>query len=158
MAFILRSKFSYAKFKAGMHRPLASLTRSASLLSTSPFVIKPSKQEIKDQTLGPRNLEAAVRHVHQDGLVVVEDVVPHDHIDFLNEKMVQDARILQARGEDGPFNYNQGNLQLDAPPVAEYFWPSIFTSMSILRSHVARWYLSTCISPPHLTKPKLQTT
>lgn len=136
MMFILRSRFSYAKSKAGTHRSFASLTRSAPQLSTSPFVIKPSKQEIKDQTLGPRNLEAAVRHVHQDGLVVVEDVVPHDHIDFLNEKMGQDARTLQARGEDGPFNYNQGNLQLDAPPVAEYFSPSIFTSMSILRSHL----------------------
>lgn len=66
---------------------------------------------------------------------MVEDIVPHDLIDLLNEKMVQDARTLQARGEDGPFNYNQGNLQLDAPPVAEYFWPSIFTSMSVLRTH-----------------------
>ncbi|KAM0326315.1 hypothetical protein ACHAQA_006915 [Verticillium albo-atrum] len=42
--------------------------------------------------------------------------------------MVDDARVLQARGEDGPFNYNQGNLQQDAPPVAEFFFPSIFTN------------------------------
>ncbi|KAI2472432.1 hypothetical protein F4781DRAFT_383587, partial [Annulohypoxylon bovei var. microspora] len=42
--------------------------------------------------------------------------------------MVQDARVLQDRGEDGPFNYNTGNIQQDAPPVAEYFNPMIFTN------------------------------
>lgn len=67
-------------------------------------------------------------HLHRDGLVVVENAIPHDHLDLLNEKMVQDARMLQARGDDGPFNFNQGNLQQDAPPVAEFFQPSIFTS------------------------------
>jgi hypothetical protein len=70
----------------------------------------------------------AVRGVHLDGLVVVEDVIPHEHLDHLNIRMVEDARILQARGEDGPFNYNVGNIQQDAPPYAEYFHPSVFTS------------------------------
>lgn len=96
--------------------------------ATPPAVVRPSLSEINESKLNDRNLEIAVRHVHQDGLVVVEDVVPHDHLDYLNEKMVEDARALQARGEDSPFNYNQGNLQQDAPPVAKYFLPSIFTS------------------------------
>lgn len=94
-----------------------------------PTVIKPSGNEL--EVLGERNLERAVRAVHQDGLVVVENVVPHDVIDSLNKKMVEDALVLQARGKDGPFNYNQGNLQQDAPPVREHFHPSIFISMSI---------------------------
>jgi hypothetical protein len=66
--------------------------------------------------------------MHRDGLVVVEDVVPHQDIDILNKKMIEDAHTLQARGDKGPFNYNKGNIQQDAPPVAEYFLPSIFTS------------------------------
>ncbi|KAF4817933.1 Kanamycin B dioxygenase [Colletotrichum siamense] len=78
--------------------------------------------------LAPRNLELAVRHLHADGLVVVEDVVPHKDLDALNEKMVKDARYLQSLGEKGPFNYNLGNLQQDPPPVAEYFYKSIFTN------------------------------
>ncbi|KAJ3494803.1 hypothetical protein NLG97_g3838 [Lecanicillium saksenae] len=69
---------------------------------------------------------ASLRHVHRDGIVVIEDVVPYDALDSLNSKMVEDARTLQARGEDGPFNYNLGNLQQNAPPVAKYFSPSIF--------------------------------
>lgn len=93
-----------------------------------PMVVRPSKVEVNKMKLDERNLELAVRHMHQDGLVVLEDVVPHDDLDFLNAKMVQDARTLQARGENSPFNYNQGNLQQDAPPVAKYFLPSIFAS------------------------------
>ncbi|KAI2642057.1 hypothetical protein GGS21DRAFT_288415 [Xylaria nigripes] len=93
-----------------------------------PSTIRPSAEEIKNKRLGQQNLEIAVRGVHLDGLVVVEDIVPHHHLNHLNAKMVQDARILQARGEDGPFNYNTGNLQQDAPPWAEYFYPSVFTN------------------------------
>lgn len=93
-----------------------------------PAVVRPSASEIKNSRLDERNLEKAVRHIHQDGLVVIEDVVPHEDIDSLNAKMVEDARVLQNMGEKGPFNYNQGNLQQDAPPVAEFFYPSIFTS------------------------------
>ncbi|KAJ2903068.1 hypothetical protein MKZ38_010489 [Zalerion maritima] len=110
-------------------RTMATRRAFASLTTTnSPVTIHPSPSEIRAQRLSDRNLETAVRHVHKDGLVVVEDVIPHDQLDLLNTKMVQDARSLQARGEDGPFNYNLGNLQQDAPPVKDYFFPSIFTN------------------------------
>ncbi|KAI1328553.1 hypothetical protein F5Y16DRAFT_398244 [Xylariaceae sp. FL0255] len=100
------------------------------LLSSArlPQVVRPSADEVSSSRLNERNLEIAVRSIHKDGLVVVEGVVPHRELDHLNEKMVQDARALQARGEDGPFNYNLGNLQQDAPPWAGYFSPSIFTN------------------------------
>ncbi|KAL7793687.1 hypothetical protein V8C37DRAFT_415570 [Trichoderma ceciliae] len=93
-----------------------------------PAVVRPSASEMENARLDERSLEKAVRHIHQDGLVVIEDVVPHEDIDHLNTKMVHDARVLQNMGDKGPFNYNQGNLQQDAPPVAEYFHPSIFTN------------------------------
>ncbi|KAH7013264.1 hypothetical protein EDB80DRAFT_367111 [Ilyonectria destructans] len=96
--------------------------------SMLPAVIRPCKAEIEGLALNSRNLETAVRHMHEDGLVVVEDVVPHEHLDFLNRKMVHDAQVLQNRGENGPFNYNKGNIQQDAPPVAEYFFSSIFAN------------------------------
>ncbi|KAI1337704.1 hypothetical protein F5Y15DRAFT_390006 [Xylariaceae sp. FL0016] len=99
-------------------------------LSTArmPHVIRPSRNEVAEKRLSDRNLEAAVRSVHHDGLVVIEDAVPSEHLDDLNTKMVKDARALQARGEDGPFNYNLGNLQQDPPPWARYFQPSIFAN------------------------------
>ncbi|KEY73647.1 hypothetical protein S7711_07695 [Stachybotrys chartarum IBT 7711] len=78
--------------------------------------------------LNHRNLEKAVRHVHQDGLVVIEDIVPHKFLDALNKKMVDDAQTLLSQGEKTPFNYNRGNIQQDPPPVSEYFNPLIFAN------------------------------
>jgi hypothetical protein len=43
-----------------------------------------------------------------DGLVVLEDVIEHSKLDFLNEKMVSDALSLQGLGDKGPYNYNRG--------------------------------------------------
>jgi len=91
-----------------------------------PCAVRPSSQEIVDGRLGERNLEKAVRSLHQDGLVVVSDVIPHEHLDHLNARMTDDARALQARGKDSPFNYNAGNIQQDPPPVKSFFHKSIF--------------------------------
>jgi ectoine hydroxylase-related dioxygenase (phytanoyl-CoA dioxygenase family) len=95
-------------------------------VSSLPATVAPSAEELKAKRLGPRNLEKAVRSLHEDGLVVVADVVPHEDLDHLNAKMIQDARTLQARGKSMPFNYNVGNIQQDPPPLKEYFHPSIF--------------------------------
>ncbi|KAH7241110.1 uncharacterized protein BKA55DRAFT_596463 [Fusarium redolens] len=109
---------------------LAKHARTFATVTQPPHVgvVRPSAQEVKNWTLDSRSLEKAVRHMHRDGLVVVEDVVPHEDIDILNRKMTEDAHTLQARGDKGPFNYNKGNIQQDAPPVSEYFSPSIFTN------------------------------
>ncbi|KAI3317514.1 hypothetical protein HD806DRAFT_367842 [Xylariaceae sp. AK1471] len=117
---LLRTHLCLSRRSILQIRPLAS--------QRLPQVVRPSAEEVQRKRLSERNLEIAVRGVHQDGLVIVEGVVPHEHLDHLNTKMVEDARLLQARGEDGPFNYNVGNLQQDAPPLAEYFYPSIFTN------------------------------
>jgi hypothetical protein len=71
-----------------------------------------------------------MRSLYEDGLVVVENVVPHGSLDRLNKKMVEDAYILRSKKGDSPFNYNPGNLQQDAPPVREHFDLSIFLSES----------------------------
>ena len=93
-----------------------------------PTAITASLDEVQQGRLTERSLEIAVRAVLQDGLVVVENGISHDVLDKLNEKMVQDAKYLQSLGDQGPFNYNRGNLQQDAPPVREYFDRSIFLS------------------------------
>ncbi|KAI0395687.1 hypothetical protein F5Y17DRAFT_422629 [Xylariaceae sp. FL0594] len=115
---VLRARLAYRRASAPQMRFQSSLRL--------PQVVQPSFEEIERQKLSDRNLETAVRSLHLDGMVVIEGVVPHTHLDHLNTKMVEDARILQARGKNGPFNYNVGNIQQDAPPCAEYFHPSIF--------------------------------
>ena len=78
-------------------------------VSTCPLTIKPSRDELSNGRLTSRNLEKAVRSLHEDGLVVIEDAIPHEDLDRLNKKMVKDALHLQSRGKDMPFNYNVGN-------------------------------------------------
>jgi hypothetical protein len=60
--------------------------------------------------------------------VVIEDVVSHEDIDRLNAVMVRDAHRLMARGKDGPFNYNLGNLQQSPPYDPDVFARNIFVN------------------------------
>lgn len=119
-------------------RGLTSIIRTyATTVATSRpdiQIIKASAAERQAGRLTDRNLETAVRHVLQDGLIVVEDALAHEHLDRLNEKMVRDALHLSGRGENSPFNYNRSNLQQDPPPLGPYFEPSIFLSESV-------WYV-----------------
>ncbi|EHA23287.1 hypothetical protein CBS63078_10891 [Aspergillus niger] len=95
-------------------------------LASHPTSIRPSTTEIQNARLSPQNLEVAMRSLHQDGLVVVENVIPHDSLDRLNAKMTEDAYTLRNKKDGSPFNYNPGNIQQDAPPVRGYFDPQIF--------------------------------
>ncbi|RHZ56575.1 uncharacterized protein CDV56_102455 [Aspergillus thermomutatus] len=96
------------------------------MTSSYPTSIRPSATEIKNRQLTPQNLEIAIRSLYHDGLVVVENAVPHAALDRLNEKMVRDAYALQSRKENSPYNYNRGNIQQDSPPVKDYFDRDIF--------------------------------
>lgn len=118
---IIRSSTASSPFSKVFLRSMATINRTE-----LPVTISPSSDEVAAGQLGPRNLEKAVRSLHEDGLVVVSNVIPHAELDHLNEKMIKDARTLQARGKDSPFNYNVGNIQQDAPPIREYFHKSIF--------------------------------
>lgn len=97
--------------------------------------ISASATEVREGRLSEHNLEIAVRHVLQDGLVVVENAIDHDSLDRLNAKMVADAAVLRDMKEKSPYNYNKGNLQQDAPPIKEWFEPKIFLS-EYLHSHI----------------------
>ncbi|KAH3957360.1 hypothetical protein HBI38_178300 [Parastagonospora nodorum] len=96
-------------------------------LSSTPISIVPSPSELKNGQLNQRNLEIAIRALSRDGLVVIEDLVPHATLDRLNVKMVEDAYELQSR-KDSPFNYNKGNIQQDPPMTAEWFSEDIYTN------------------------------
>jgi hypothetical protein len=78
--------------------------------------------------LSEQNLETAVRQIHHDGLVVIQNAIDTTLLENLNARMVADALKLRSKGKDTPFNYNPGNLQQDAPPVKEFFHPEIFLS------------------------------
>ena len=96
-------------------------------LPSTPISITPSPSEVSNGHLTSPNLEIALRALARDGLVVLENMIPHPTLDKLNTKMVQDAYHLQSR-KDSPFNYNKGNIQQDPPMTAEWFDDAIYTS------------------------------
>lgn len=91
-----------------------------------PVSIDPSPEEVKNGKLTPQNLEIAIRALHQDGLVIVEDVYNHADLDALNEVMVRDALKMSDLGDKGPKNFHRGNLSITPPPQREYFKKNIF--------------------------------
>jgi len=121
-----------------------SLPRTG-LASTHPKTVTVSPEEKAQSRLTDQNLELANRALHHDGLVVLENAISDEKLDFLNEKMVDDARKLQARGEASPYNYNKGyilrpsllshpeanemggrNIQQDPPLTKKFFDKEIF--------------------------------
>lgn len=98
-------------------------------MQSLPVSVCPTKEELDERRLSPQNLEIAIRSLYHDGLVVIENALPHGLLDHINERMIQDALTLQSRKESGPYNYNRGNIQQDPPPVREYFHKEIFLSM-----------------------------
>ncbi|KAJ5336277.1 uncharacterized protein N7506_004299 [Penicillium brevicompactum] len=115
-----------APARLGYQYQIRPLSTQLGKLTSHPTSIRPSKTEIQQTRLSAQNMEVAVRSLHRDGLVVVENVIPHEALDSLNSKMVEDAYHLYSRKGDSPFNYNPGNIQQDAPPVKEHFDPRIF--------------------------------
>ncbi|KAJ5631655.1 uncharacterized protein N7484_011755 [Penicillium longicatenatum] len=122
----------------------ARVTRAARSVVTSqiyPTAINPSRGEVNSGRLTPKNLEAAIRSLFHDGLIVVTDVIPHDILDRLNKKMINDAQKLYARKENSPFNYNPNDLQQDRPPTKKYFDSHIFLNP------IATQFTSTALGP-----------
>lgn len=123
-------------------RLLSTSPSAAHPASPPPKIVQVSPEEKAAGVLSWKNLELANRALHHDGLVVLENAIEHSKLDFLNEKMVADARILQV-AEDSPYNYNRGlgpfthkrskittdpsrNIQQDPPLVRKFFDRDIF--------------------------------
>ena len=77
-------------------------------MTRDPVQIKPTAEEVRRGRLANQNIERALYALHFDGLVVLENVVDHAHLDILNAAMVKDAEYLQSLGDAGPFNYHKG--------------------------------------------------
>ena len=91
-----------------------------------PVSITPSSEELDEGILTARNLEIAIRALHQDGLVIIRDVYHHEDLDKLNQVMVRDALKMAELGDAGPKNFHPGNLSITPPPQRQYFSKNIF--------------------------------
>ncbi len=86
-----------------------------------------TQDEIDARTIRPDHLQAAVKAVRQDGLVVLNNVVAEEHLDLLHARMVEDLELLQSR-PDAPFNWNTGNIQQDPPPFPPFLFRDVLVN------------------------------
>jgi hypothetical protein len=81
--------------------------------------------------LAPQRLQTALSALRTDGVVVLADVVDLDHIDALNERMVNDLALLRAR-PDAPYNWTAGNIQQDPPPLVPYLFEDVLLNPQVI--------------------------
>lgn len=71
----------------------------------APQAISPTDKERQAGVFSARNLQAVLGALHQDGLVVLRDVIDKHHIDALNATMCEDAERRLADPKQA-FNHN----------------------------------------------------
>jgi len=91
-------------------------------------VIKLSVQERADGVPTLQTIRDAVRAIHRDGLVVLEDAIDPAHLDKLNERMVKEAIQLLSL-ENAHFNgVGTGNISQVPPVYPGYVFKDIYAN------------------------------
>ncbi|WVQ63616.1 uncharacterized protein L199_001769 [Kwoniella botswanensis] len=96
-----------------------------------PAVIKLSDVERTTGHLSPSNLYHAVTAFHNDGVIVLDNAIPIDIIDKLNERMMVDTDRIMSGTVKG-VHWNQGiecgNISQVPPLVKDYLFPEIYAN------------------------------
>jgi len=66
-------------------------------------IITPTLEELKSSTYDTPNIEAAMEALHQDGFVVLKNVVDVAHVDHINSYMASEADEI-IKNNAKPFN------------------------------------------------------
>ena len=92
-----------------------------------------STQERSAEALSPAHLDQAAAAIREEGFVVLEDIVAHDHLDQLRERMDQDSRRLIAAERWGGAGGLPGHLQQGPPPFAPYVHRDIVANPFVIQ-------------------------
>jgi hypothetical protein len=82
-------------------------------------------EELQQEQLTADHLAAAVAAVHEDGYVILGNVINSDHLDCLHERMAADSQKLIAMQKWGGAGRIEGHLQQGPPPFAPYVFRDI---------------------------------
>jgi hypothetical protein len=86
--------------------------------------LKFTTEEIVGGRMASDKLADAAQVLHDEGFVVLQDVVDHGHLETLRTKMLEDLEVILDR-PDAPFNFNKGNVQQDPPPFPPYLFKDV---------------------------------
>ena len=102
-----------------------------------PVVIPLTRKETESRRMSPGRLEQAVDAIRRDGLVVIENAIPHEPLDILREKMDEDSRLLIDREQWGGAGGLKGHLQQGPPPFAPFVFREIVANPFVIQVNTA---------------------
>lgn len=84
-----------------------------------------SAEERNQGALAAAKVAGAVEAIRQDGCIVLENIIKHEHLDILREKMTADSYQLIEANKWGGAGRLPGHLQQGPPPFAPFVFSDI---------------------------------
>ena len=110
--------------------------------------ITPTAAERSAGRLAAAAVRRAVSALLQDGFVVLDEVVAHDHLDRLRERMTCDLEKIRALPMV-PHNFVWGNIQQNPPPDAGLVFRDVVANpfvCQVTRAVLGRGAFNDCLS------------
>ncbi len=95
------------------------------------ITVKP--KELSAGKLSEKHVKQAVEAILIDGYVVLENIIKHEHLDILKERMDADSQKLIKAGKWGGAGMLKGHLQQGAPPFAPYIFSDIVANPYVIQ-------------------------
>lgn len=108
-------RLNMLRLRAGtrVFRQVCEFTRGLHQSSGTPEVVEISLSEVERHggRLGPRNLQKALESLHRDGIVMLKDVVNHDHLDVVGCLVLLEylGSFMIAQVHESPLSAQQAN-------------------------------------------------
>ena len=90
-------------------------------------------KELAARELSDTHVKQAVDAIRIDGYVVLENVVSHEHLDILRERMDADSQILIKAERWGGAGRLKGHLQQGPPPFAPYIFRDVVANPYVIQ-------------------------
>ncbi len=90
-------------------------------------------EELAEGKLTDTHVEQAVKAIQVDGYVILENVIRHEPLDILRERMDADSQILINAEKWGGAGRLKGHLQQGPPPYAPYIFRDIVANPYVVQ-------------------------
>ncbi|MXZ00408.1 phytanoyl-CoA dioxygenase family protein [Candidatus Poribacteria bacterium] len=97
------------------------------------MVITVQPRELASEKLTDAHVDEAVRAIRVNGYVVLENIINHEHLDILRERMDADSQILIKAEKWGGAGGLKGHLQQGPPPYAPYIFRDIVANPYVVQ-------------------------
>lgn len=96
-------------------------------------VVTAQAKELTAGKLSETHLKKVIEAIRVDGCVVIENIIKHEHLDILRERMDADSRKLIKAEKWGGAGMLKGHLQQGPPPFAPYIFSDIVANPYVVQ-------------------------